>query len=135
VLAAGIRLLSQLQVSYRGSPLSVDETAPPPGGPRAGDRLPDQTVTCAGRSTRLHELLARPGVHVLLDRDAGQPGSWPGGPLVHTHRLTSVPGHSLTAIRPDGYIGLRCQAADVNQLNAWLALIKAARAKPGPAAS
>jgi 2-polyprenyl-6-methoxyphenol hydroxylase-like FAD-dependent oxidoreductase len=134
VLAAGIRLLSQLHVSYRGSPLSVDETARPRGGPRAGDRLPDQTVSCAGRSTRLHALLARPGVHVLLDRDAGQPGSWPAGPLVHTHRLTSVPGRGLIAVRPDGYIGLRCQPADVSQLNTWLDLVRAPRTEPDPPA-
>jgi 2-polyprenyl-6-methoxyphenol hydroxylase-like FAD-dependent oxidoreductase len=134
VLAAGIRLLSQLQVSYRGSPLSVDKTGWPRSGPRAGDRLPDQAVSCAGRITRLHELLARPGVHVLLDRDAGPPGSWPAGPLIHTHRLTSAPGRGLIAVRPDGYIGLRCQAADVNQLNTWLALVRAARTEPSPPA-
>jgi 2-polyprenyl-6-methoxyphenol hydroxylase-like FAD-dependent oxidoreductase len=127
LVAAGIRMLSQLQVGYRSSPLSVDGTPPPRTGPRAGDRLPDQTVSSAGRTIRLHELLARPGVHVLLDRDADWPGTPPLGPLVHVHRLTSVPGRGLTTVRPDGYIGLRCQIAEANQLSAWLARVGAGR--------
>ena len=40
----------------------------------AGDRLPDMTVTCDGRRVRLRELLARPGIHVLLGREADPPG-------------------------------------------------------------
>ena len=121
LVAAGIRLLSQLAVSYRGSPLSAEGTPQPRDGPRAGDRLPDKTVTSAGRTLRLHELLARPGVHVLLERDADQPDDLAAGPMVHVHRLTSASGHGLIAVRPDGHIGFRCQTADVNQLTAWLA--------------
>jgi hypothetical protein len=121
LVAAGIRLLSQLAVSYRGSPLSVEGTPQPRGRPRAGDRLPDKTVTTAGRTLRLHELLARPGVHVLLERDADRLDDVAAGPMVHVHRLTSAPGRGLTAVRPDGHIGFRCQTADANQLTAWLA--------------
>jgi 2-polyprenyl-6-methoxyphenol hydroxylase-like FAD-dependent oxidoreductase len=121
LVAAGIRLLSQLAVSYRGSPLSVEGTPRPHGRPRAGDRLPDKTVTSAGRTVRLHELLARPGVHVLLERDAGRLDDLAAGPRVYVHRLISAPGRGLTAVRPDGHIGFRCQIADVNQLTAWLA--------------
>ena len=128
VIAEGIRVLSQLRVSYRGSPLSVEATPHARSGPRAGDRLPDATVTCAGRSIRLHELLARPGVHVLLDRDADLPGTPRPGPLVHVHRITSNPGRGLITVRPDGHVGLRCQTADASQLGAWLDLIKAPRA-------
>ena len=40
--------------------------------------------------------------------------------MFHLHRLTSVPGRGLIAVRPDGYIGFRCQTADANQLMAWL---------------
>jgi 2-polyprenyl-6-methoxyphenol hydroxylase-like FAD-dependent oxidoreductase len=125
LVAEGVRVLSQLRVSYRGSPLSVEGTPHLGGGPRAGDRLPDQTVTSAGRSIRLHELLARPGVHVLLDRDADLPGTLPLGPLVHLHRITSNPGHGLLTVRPDGHIGLRCRIAEPGQLAAWLNLIRA----------
>jgi hypothetical protein len=41
--------------------------------------------------------------------------------MVHIHRLTSAPGRGLTAVRPDGHVGFRCQIADANQLTAWLA--------------
>jgi 2-polyprenyl-6-methoxyphenol hydroxylase-like FAD-dependent oxidoreductase len=125
VIAAGARRMSQLGVSYRDSPLAVNYPPQPRRGPRAGDRLPDQTVTTDGRSMRLHELLARPGVHVLLERDAHPLQAGPIGPLVHVHRLSSVPGQGMTAIRPDGYIGLRCQVADARRLDAWLARIGA----------
>jgi 2-polyprenyl-6-methoxyphenol hydroxylase-like FAD-dependent oxidoreductase len=120
LVAAGIRLLSQLRVSYRSSPLSVEGTPQPHDGPRAGDRLPDKIVTSAGRTLRLHELLARPGVHVLLERDADRLEDLATGPMVSVHRLASAPGRGLTAIRPDGHVGFRCQTADAIQLTAWL---------------
>jgi 2-polyprenyl-6-methoxyphenol hydroxylase-like FAD-dependent oxidoreductase len=125
LVAAGIRLVSQLDVSYRGSPLSVEGTPRRRGGPRAGDRLPDRLVTAAGRDIRLHDLLARPGVHILLDRDANRPEDLVPGRFVHIHRLTSVPGRGLVAVRPDGYVGFRSGIAEVRQLAAWLARIEA----------
>ena len=124
--ASGIRLLSQLNVSYRGSPLSVEGTPRRPGGPRAGDRLPDRLVRTDGRSVRLHELLARPGVHILLDRDADRLEDLAPGRFVTVHRLTSVPGRGVTVVRPDGYIGFRSRTAEAGQLAAWLALVSAA---------
>jgi len=125
LVAEGVRVLSQLRVSYRGSSLSVEEAPHPRGRPRAGDRLPDQSVTSAGRNIRLHELLARPGVHVLLDRDTDLPGTLPLGPMVRLHRITSNPGRGLLTVRPDGYVGLRCRIAEPDQLSAWLSLIRA----------
>ena len=126
LVAAGYRRLSQLDVNYRSSPLSTEgKPGPRPwprARPRAGDRLPDMTVTCDGRRVRLHELLAQPGIHVLLEREANPPG--PLGALVTVHRLTSVPGRGLTAVRPDGYIGLRCPRAEAGLLLAWLALVR-----------
>jgi 2-polyprenyl-6-methoxyphenol hydroxylase-like FAD-dependent oxidoreductase len=123
--ASGIRLLSQLNACYRGSPLSVDGTPRRRGGSRAGDRLPDRLVRADGRSIRLHELLARPGVHILLDRDADQFENLAPGRFVTVHRLTSVPGHGVIVVRPDGYIGFRSRAAEAGQLVAWLALVSA----------
>ena len=82
------------------------------------------TVTCGGRRVRLHELLARPGIHVLLEREADPLEGAPLGALVAVHRLTSVPGRGMMAIRPDGYIGLRCPRADAGQLLAWLARVR-----------
>jgi 2-polyprenyl-6-methoxyphenol hydroxylase-like FAD-dependent oxidoreductase len=119
--AAGIRLLSQLNASYRGSPLSVEGTPHRAGGPRAGDRLPDRLVRADGRSVRLHELTGRPGVHILLDRDADQPAALAPGRFVSVHRLASVPGRGVTVVRPDGYVGFRSAAAEAGQIAAWLA--------------
>jgi hypothetical protein len=128
--ASGIRLLSQLNTSYRGSPLSVEGTPRRPGVLRAGDRLPDRLVRADGRSIRLHELLARPGVHILLDHDADQLENLAPGRFVTVHRLTSVPGHGVTVVRPDGYIGFRSRTAEASELAAWLALVCAA-GRPG----
>ena len=130
VVAGGMRMLAQLRVNYRRSPLSVEGTPRRAGGPHAGDRLPDQVVTAGGNGVRLHELLARPGVHVLLDRDAARPETLPSDPLISIHRLTSVPGRGLTIVRPDGYIGFRGQADNADQLAAWLSLINPARWSP-----
>lgn len=44
----------------------------------------------------------------------------------HLHRLPSTPARGLISVRPDGYIGFRCQTADANQLAAWLSLVSAA---------
>jgi hypothetical protein len=77
-------------------------------------------VTCDGRETRLHELLARPGVHVLLDRRAPPLPHEVTGPYVHVHRLTSRPGTGLVAVRPDGYIGFSSGRADDHALRRWL---------------
>jgi 2-polyprenyl-6-methoxyphenol hydroxylase-like FAD-dependent oxidoreductase len=121
LVALAMRVVSQLAVGYQGSPLSVSYGRGTGGGPQAGDRLPDMTVTVAGHRVRLHELLARPGVHVLLERDA-ELARRPASPLVHVHRLTSAPGRGLLTVRPDGYVGLRCPAADASQLCAWLTL-------------
>jgi 2-polyprenyl-6-methoxyphenol hydroxylase-like FAD-dependent oxidoreductase len=125
LVAGGIRLLSQLDVSYRDSPLSVEGPPRRHGGPRAGDRLPDQLVNCRARSIRLHELLARPGVHILLDRDADRLDGLRLGRLATVHRLGSVSGRGLIVVRPDGYIGFRSGTVDTGQLAAWLARINA----------
>jgi hypothetical protein len=124
--ARGIRLLSQLNVSYRGSPLSVEGRPRRPGGPRAGDRLPGRLVRAEGRSVRLHDLLARPGVYILLDRDAGRLEDLAPGRFVTVHRLTSAPGRGVTVVRPDGYIGFRSRTAEAGQLAAWLARVSTA---------
>jgi 2-polyprenyl-6-methoxyphenol hydroxylase-like FAD-dependent oxidoreductase len=131
LVAQAVRLVSQLRVSYRDSPLSVEGIPRRRAGPRAGERLPDQLVTAAGRSIRLHDLLARPGVHILLDSDAAWPGTLPLGRIVHVHRITSVPGQGLTAIRPDGHIGFRCDSTDIRQLSAWLTRMRAGQPDHG----
>jgi len=117
-----IRLLGQLQVAYRDSPLSVQHTRT--GPVRAGDRLRDATVTLSDVPTRLHELTATPGVHVLVPEDA--PASeHPDRPGIHVHRIGGWAGPALTAVRPDGYVGLCADTVDPTELEAWLSLIAA----------
>ena len=125
LVAEAVRLLSQLGVGYRHSPLSVEGTPRRRGGPRAGDRLPDQLVSSAGRAMRLHDMLARPGVHILLDRNADPLGTLPPSQFVSIHRLTSSPGRGLIAVRPDGYVGFRGQTVEMGQLATWLASLSA----------
>ena len=118
LVAEAMRLLAGLDVSYRGGSVSATGDPPRHGGPRPGDRLPDATVTCGGREVRLHALTARPGVHLLLDRDASEPAC--SHPLLYVHRLESSPGAGVLAVRPDGHVG--CTAADARDvaLTGWL---------------
>lgn len=122
-----VRLLSQRWVRYRHSALSVEGSPGGGAGPRPGDRLPDQDVTEQDRSVRLHALTARPGVHLLLQRDTAPLENLPLGPHVWTHRISSWPGRGLLAVRPDGHVGFRCREADLGQLDAWLELVGAPR--------
>ncbi|GAA4783125.1 FAD-dependent oxidoreductase [Actinomycetospora chlora] len=122
------RLLAGLGVDHRGSALSVDDL-PRHRGFRPGDRLPDAPVLADRGPVRLHDLTARPGVHVLLARNArGLP--YPVGPRVHVHRLRDRPGTTIIAVRPDGYIGHR--GTDPAHLEDWLAAVGALDPSPGP---
>lgn len=112
LVGAGFGVLSQLQWHYRRSPLSVG--AGPGPGPRAGDRLPDRDVVVAGGRRRLHELTDRPGLHVLLERDAP---ALADRELAHVHRLLDEPGSGSAVVRPDGHVGYR---GDVAGATAWL---------------
>ena len=116
-----MHLLSQLRVAYPASLLSVEGTPRLSGRPRAGHRLPDVAVTTGQREIRLHELLSRPGLHVLVHRDARRIENLAFGPHVTIHRLMNVPGAGLVAVRSDGYVGFRCRDTDMPQLRNWLA--------------
>ena len=124
VMAQLVKVLSQRWVSYGGSPLSM-EGSPGGPGPRPGSRVPDQDVTCAGRPTRLHDLLSSPGVHVLGARDADVPV--PASPFVHVHQVGSWPGRGVLAVRPDGHVGYRSGDDAAEPLLDWLTLVGAAR--------
>jgi hypothetical protein len=80
-------------------------------------------VSVGGPPQRLHALLARPGVHVLLQRDADPPPEVVTGPQVTVFRLTNSPGRGLLAVRPDGHVGFRCGSADPAALAGWLSLV------------
>lgn len=126
--AAAIRLLSQPYVRYRNSSISRDASPRASAWPRPGDRLPDQDVVVGGRRTRLHDVTSTPGIHVLLERDAHWQADLgaavPAGPHVNVHRLMDQPGRAAVAVRPDGYVGFRCGAAD-RRLADWLSLVGA----------
>ena len=117
--------IHQLDITYRDSPLAVDDR-PNPGQLRAGDRAPDAPLhTYSGTPIRLFGILRGPrwtllgfGTEVTdLARRHGtslraysvvQPGE--RGDLVDTHsqaaRSYFVARSTYVLIRPDGYIGL-----------------------------
>lgn len=90
------RTVSELGISYRRSPLSVNGPGPRirwrRGGLQSGDRLPDAPVRCNGEATTLHRVLAEPAWHLLHWR-------LPDGSAAHY------------LVRPDGYIGY-CYTGD-----------------------
>jgi 2-polyprenyl-6-methoxyphenol hydroxylase-like FAD-dependent oxidoreductase len=142
------RTVSQLAIRYRHSPLSVDGPKSPRRGPKAGDRLPDADIIHNGQPTRLHQVVAAAGWHLLL---CGPPDSWvrtdtAGGGLPDARRLNV---HHLTTqntrgalhdpharalrrlgltdtdtaqylIRPDGHIGYRGGGTDPAGLENYL---------------
>ena len=135
LMAAGIRILSQLNVRYLTSPLSVEGRPRRRPGSRPGERLPDAPVTMDGRRRRLHELLVRPGVHLLFDRDAPSFDPEPLGPYIHVHRIDDWGGRGVVAVRPDGYVGFCAGVTDTEQLHGWLGMITTRLLKPSPAAA
>ncbi|MDF2980145.1 MAG: monooxygenase FAD-binding protein [Actinomycetospora sp.] len=112
-----LRLLAGLWVHYRHSPLSHDDL-PGHGGLRPGDRVPDTAVVADRGPVRLHDLIARAGVHVLLARHARDVPPSTVGPGVHVHRLRDRPGTAVVVVRPDGYLGYR--GTDPARLCDWL---------------
>ena len=90
--------------------------------------MPDESVmTADGHRTRLHQLLARPGVHVLLPATVRISGVPPHGPFVHLHRLANRPDTDVLAVRPDGHLGYRGRPGGLPR---WLAQIGAASLGP-----
>lgn len=125
LLAAGFRVLSGLDTGY--GPCGVR-----PSRGRVGDRLPDAWVSCEGRSVRLHELTARPGVHVLVEPGIRLDGIDSSQRWVQVHRVAPILGSALLGVRPDGYIGFRSPAPDVRRLTTWLASTGAPGHHEGP---
>ena len=125
LVAAGVRVLSQLGVRYLTSPLSVEGSPRRHLGSRPGERLPDGPVSVKGRCWRLHDLLVRPGVHLLFDHHAPPLRPQPLGPYIHVHRIDDWAGCGVMAIRPDGHVGFSSAVTDVDQIHRWLGLIAA----------
>ncbi len=131
--------LSALAVNYRSSPI-VEEHATGMAGPAAGDRAPDAPLVAAkdAASLRLYDLFAEHR-HVLLLLGNGPevappilpcfpesvftahrvvPPGTPGGDYIDregivARRYGSTPAAYL--IRPDGYVGFRCDQRTVTE--------------------
>jgi 2-polyprenyl-6-methoxyphenol hydroxylase-like FAD-dependent oxidoreductase len=146
--AYGFRVLAELAIRYRRSPLSVDGPNPPRRGPKAGDRLPDAAIVHNGQPTSLHRLVAAPGWHLLL---CGPAHSWAATEVTslaqrHTgilavHHLTA-PGSgdrashdsgsalrllgltptdtALYLVRPDGHVGYRAGGTNLTILSGYV---------------
>jgi hypothetical protein len=103
LLAAGVRILGQLRVHYRHSPLSVNGPQRPKHLPCAGDRLPDATVTTPDGPTRLHDLTARghppsrPARHHRARRGSSPATAPP--PSDHQHARNGDPRHPPRRVR------------------------------------
>ncbi len=142
------RMVSQLAIRYRTSPLSLNGPDSPRRGPRAGDRLPDADLLHNGQATSLHEAIAAPGWHLFL---CGPADTWPTQTLtnvsqqfagtVTTHKLTVAyapgvlhdpsglahrrlglaPGRAAVyLVRPDGHVGYRSGGRDLAGLHRYL---------------
>jgi len=127
LLAEVVRVVSGLRWSYRHSALNHD-ASPGSRGPRPGDRMPDGWVLRGGERVRLHSLLARPGMHVLLQSGASLPLHADGllGRWLQVHRL-DVPGSRTLVVRPDGFVGYRSAGSSAgastnDDLVQWLRL-------------
>ncbi len=143
----GFRVISQLSISYRRSPVVEDGRPAPRRGPKAGGRLPDALVVRDGQPCWLQEALAAPSFHLLL---CGPPDGWDDhqldavrtryAGLVAVHRLAreaaadvlhdrdgralarlKVKGAAHYLVRPDGYIGFRGGGTDLRGLQRHLA--------------
>lgn len=138
--AAAFRAISELGIGYRRSPLSINGAGSLRRGPRAGDRLPDGTVSVSGKRSTLHAVVSQPVWHLLLcgpstgwslETVAEIEKDWPELVQVQylirgssqaelsdpdgmvLRRLGLDPGGSQAAIylvRPDGHIGYRSGA-------------------------
>lgn len=152
VRKVGFRVISQLSIRYRGSPLSVEGHPRLRRGPHAGDRFPDAPVTVDGTPSTLHGSLSPTGFDLLL---CGPADSWTGRahvdrwPGVRLTRLSAAGGPGVWAdptgqarrrlglgavdsahylVRPDGYIGYRARGTDLSGLRAYLESVLAAPA-------
>ncbi|GAA4715059.1 FAD-dependent monooxygenase [Promicromonospora umidemergens] len=156
VRKVGFRVISQLSIRYRNSPLSAEGRPRLRHGPHAGDRFPDAPVTVDGVRSTLHASLSATRFDVLLcgpgDSWTGRAPAdeWPGFRLARLSAteapgvLTDPTGQALrrlglgtqdTAhylIRPDGYIGYRARGTDLGGLRAYLRSLFDAPAPPPP---
>jgi 2-polyprenyl-6-methoxyphenol hydroxylase-like FAD-dependent oxidoreductase len=128
------RVVSQIGIHYRQSPLSLDVEKPPADAPRAGDRFPWLKVafTPGGAVEDLFEKLDDTRFNLLV---IGQPlptdGTLPLGELLQVHPIPAdganaavlgdagIFAPSYYLLRPDGHIGLCGARVDVAALERY----------------
>ncbi|MFB7664094.1 FAD-dependent monooxygenase [Kitasatospora sp. NPDC056138] len=111
----------QLDINYRGGPLSVERRGPLPADAlQAGDRAPDTTCTRPdGSDYRLFDALRGP--HFTLLAAGTEPPAIPSA--IPVHRVDAPYGEGLFLIRPDGHIALATyDPADITALLPTLGL-------------
>ncbi|MGH3827055.1 MAG: FAD-dependent monooxygenase [Pseudonocardiaceae bacterium] len=101
--------IHQLDVTYRGGPLAVDDRADP-GRLRAGDRAPDAIVD----GTRLFDVFRGPHFTLLTFGDGPKPELGAG---IRVQRATTSSAYDMddgtfVLVRPDGYVGVISDSAD-----------------------
>jgi len=145
--ARAFRIISQLGIRYRSSPIVQEGKPSLDNGPRAGDRLPDAPVTVRGQPTRLHHELIGFRFHMLL---CGPETAWSAADilglekryagLLSTRHLSRAGSESVLCdptgsalallgvrdlavyiIRPDGHVSYRSAGASLDGAVAHLA--------------
>lgn len=145
--ARAFRIISQLGIRYRSSPIVQEGKPSLDKGPRAGDRLPDAPVTVRAQPTRLHHELIGFRFHMLL---CGPETAWNAAQILglekryagllwtrHLSRsgsesvlcdptgsalaLLGVGDQALYIIRPDGHVSYRSAGASLDGAVAHLA--------------
>jgi len=156
----GFRTVSELNIRYRRSPISVNGSRGRRHGAAAGMRLPDAPVVVDGQATTLHTMTTAPTFHLLLcgplvawrDDDADEIAG-PLPDLVAIHHLSREPGAGTLhdkqglalrrlgvrpsepaqyLVRPDGYIGYRANGTDLTGLQGYLRHWLVARSRTPP---
>jgi 2-polyprenyl-6-methoxyphenol hydroxylase-like FAD-dependent oxidoreductase len=147
----GAATLTETTIRYRDSVLSVQHGAHHRGASRAGDHAPDPDglLRPDGTPVTVEDLLARPGMLLLVrsvdsdmldelrdalgdlgtvvrvvDGDEGAPEDCvvdPDSGIARAYGLGAAGSAGLALIRPDGYLGLVADSADVGVLRAYLA--------------
>ncbi len=145
--ARAFRILSQLGIRYRSSPI-VQEGQPGLNvGPRPGDRFPDAPVTVRSQATRLHHELIGFRFHLLL---CGPETAWDSAEILRLEKryagllstrhlsragsesvlcdptgsalaLLGVQDQAVYIIRPDGHVSYRSAGASLDGAVAHLA--------------
>jgi hypothetical protein len=147
----GAATLAETTIRYRDSTLSVQHGAHHHGASRAGDHAPDPDglLRPDGTPVTVEDLLARPGMLLLVRRDdsdtldelrdtLGDLGTVvevvhggdgapehcvvdPDDVIARAYGLGAAGSAGLALIRPDGYLGLVADSADAGVLRTYLA--------------